>query len=230
MSRRGYFLEESWYLDHAAGAAMTPGQDMLLRSHLEVSPQARAHADSMARIGGALLETVGDESPLAFDAADIFALDAARSQTVAATDDGAETDTASPARSADLPNCLPDVLCEFIDQAGIKLRWEFLGPGLKKAMLWRSEADERLWLLRARPGVAIPHHGHRGAELTLVLQGSFLDGEQRYVRGDVEEADTEVEHDIQIGDGEECICLALTVGKLRFDDPLLRALQVFTGL
>tara|TARA_R110002072_G_scaffold79652_13_gene183588 strand:+ start:1493 stop:2173 length:681 start_codon:yes stop_codon:yes gene_type:complete len=226
MSRRGYFLEEGWYLDHAAGASMTPGQDMLLRSHLEISVPARAHAASMARIGGALLESLDDAGGLAFDADDIFALDAgfepARST--------AETAALAAAGEAELPDCLPDVLRDFIDREGIELRWEFLGPGLRKAMLWHSEADERLWLLRARPGVAIPQHGHRGTELTLVLQGSFLDGEQRYVRGDVEEADPEVEHDIKIGEGEECICLALTQGKLRFDDPLLRFLQVFTGL
>lgn len=230
MSQRGYFLQEGWYLDHASGASMTPGQDMLLRSHLEVSQPARAHAASMARIGGALLEAADDAPELAFDADDIFALDAAldaaRPESKSAAGSGAQ----APARAAGLPDCLPDVLCDFIGEAGIRLRWEFLGPGLKKAMLWRSETDERLWLLRARPGVAIPHHGHRGTELTLVLQGSFLDGEQRYVRGDVEEAGPEVEHDIRIGDGEECICLALTEGKLRFDDPLLRALQVFTGL
>jgi len=226
MSRRGYFLEEGWYLDHAAGASMTPGQDMLLRSHLEISVPARAHAASMARIGGALLESLDDAADLAFDADDIFALDA----TFEAARPKPEPAAVATAGEAALPDCLPDVLRDFIDREGIALRWEFLGPGLRKAMLWHSEADERLWLLRARPGVAIPQHGHRGTELTLVLQGSFLDGEQRYVRGDVEEADPEVEHDIKIGEGEECICLALTQGKLRFDDPLLRVLQVFTGL
>ena len=88
MSRRGYFLEQGWYLDHAAGASMSPGQDMLLRSHLEVSVPARAHAVSMARIGGAMLESVEGEGALAFDADDIFALDeafdAARTQPVPA--------------------------------------------------------------------------------------------------------------------------------------------------
>tara|TARA_R110002073_G_scaffold3282_1_gene22105 strand:- start:21251 stop:21931 length:681 start_codon:yes stop_codon:yes gene_type:complete len=226
MSQRGYFLEEGWYLDHAAGASMTPGQDMLLRSHLEISVPARAHAASMARIGGALLESLDDAADIAFDADDIFALDAAFEPARPKPEPAA----VAPAGEAELPDCLPNVLRDFIDREGIALRWEFLGPGLRKAMLWHSEADERLWLLRARPGVAIPQHGHRGTELTLVLQGSFLDGEQRYVRGDVEEADPEVEHDIKIGEGEECICLALTQGKLRFDDPLLRVLQVFTGL
>ena len=211
MSQRGYFLEEGWYLDHAAGASMTPGQDMLLRSHLEISVPARAHAASMARIGGALLESLDDATDLAFDADDIFALDA----TFEAARPKPEPAAVALAGEAALPDCLPDVLRDFIDREG---------------MLWHSEADERLWLLRARPGVAIPQHGHRGTELTLVLQGSFLDGEQRYARGDVEEADPEVEHDIKIGEGEECICLALTQGKLRFDDPLLRVLQVFTGL
>lgn len=110
------------------------------------------------------------------------------------------------------------------------VRWEFLGPGLRKAILWRGRQGERLWLLRARPGISIPHHGHRGSELTLVLKGSFWDGDQQYRPGDVEEAYPGVEHDIRIDEGGECICLALTQGKLRFGNPLLRAFQVFTGL
>lgn len=228
MSQRGHFIEESWYLDHVTGAPVTPGQEMLMRSHLEISPQAQDHADTLMRIGGALLETAGDAGPVGFDADDIFALDAASPDRVPATAPASTGEKAGTAQA--LPDCLPVTLREYIAENGIRVRWEFLGPGLKKAILWRGEDDQRLWLLRAQPGVSIPHHGHRGAELTLVLKGSFFDGEQRYVRGDVEEADPGVEHDIRIGEGEECICLALTEGKLRFDDPLLRLFQVFTGL
>ena len=53
-------------------------------------------------------------------------------------------------------------------------------------------------LLRAQPGVSIPHHGHNGSELTLVLKGSFWDGETQYKPGDLEEADPGVAHDIRI--------------------------------
>ncbi|WP_417494926.1 ChrR family anti-sigma-E factor [Maricaulis sp.] len=224
MSQRGYALDDGWYLDHAAGAAMTPGQDVLLQAHLEISPAAREQAGAITRIGGAMLESIddADEASLAFDIDDIFARDAGETP--------APDVTAAEADSKALPDYLPDAVRTFMAESHVRLRWEFLGPGLEKAMLWRGGDDERLWLLRARPGVAIPHHGHRGSELTLVLKGSFYDGDQRYQRGDVEEADPGVEHDIRIGDEGECICLALTEGKLRFQDPLLRLFQVFTGL
>ncbi|WP_417471111.1 ChrR family anti-sigma-E factor [Maricaulis sp.] len=224
MSQRGYALDDGWYLDHAAGAAMTPGQDVLLQAHLELSPAAREQAAAITRIGGAMLENIDAPAggDLSFDIDDIFARDAG---------DTAVSEAGTPeAKSAALPDYLPDAVRAFMAEGDLRLRWEFLGPGLEKAMLWRGGDDERLWLLRARPGVAIPHHGHRGSELTLVLKGSFYDGEQRYQRGDVEEADPGVEHDIRIGDEGECVCLALTEGKLRFQDPLLRLFQVFTGL
>ena len=224
MSQRGHALDDGWYLDHAAGAAMTPGQDVLLQAHLELSPAAREQAAAITRIGGAMLESIDEPSDagLSFDIDDIFARDAGEA--------AASDVTAPETKGTPLPDYLPDAVRAFMAASDIRLRWEFLGPGLEKAMLWRGGDDERLWLLRARPGVAIPHHGHRGSELTLVLKGSFYDGDQRYQRGDVEEADPGVEHDIRIGDESECICLALTEGKLRFRDPLLRLFQVFTGL
>tara|TARA_R110000868_G_scaffold6550_2_gene36975 strand:- start:46633 stop:47316 length:684 start_codon:yes stop_codon:yes gene_type:complete len=227
MSRRGYILEDSWYLDHVVGAPVTTGQDMLLRAHLELSSDAKARAEAMERVGGAMLE-VGLQEVAANDfslsADHIFALDEARSGPAAQMPDEPGPVT------GDMPDCFPQVLQDFIAQTGRPIRWEFLGPGLKKAMLWTGDCDDRLWLLRARPGVSIPAHGHAGTELTLVLQGSFLDGEQRFCRGDVEEASPEVEHDILIGEGEECICLALTEGKLRFKETVPRLFQLFTGL
>ena len=52
----------------------------------------------------------------------------------------------------------------------------------------------KLRLLKVAPGHGIPEHGHGGAELTLVLRGSFHDETGRYARGDVADLDETVEH------------------------------------
>lgn len=220
MTQRGNVLEDSWYLDYAAGTLATQGQQVILASHVELSDAARDRVAMLDRIGGAVLGDASGGAAPAFSAEDIFALD----EQVPA--DGPP----KPANDRDPSLPLPRALTEWLDSTGTRVRWSFLGPGMSKAVLWQGEHGEKLWLLKAQPGMAIPHHGHRGREWTLVLKGSFWDGDQQYAPGDLEAADPDVEHDIRIDEGGECICLALTEGKLRFESPLLRAFQVFTGL
>lgn len=228
MTQRGHVLDDSWYLDYATGALGSKAQDVMMSSHVELSDEAKARVAALEAVAGDLLEAGTASAPLPFDADDILRMDAGDAGTPAGAQTPAPARTPAIGVDPDLP--LPGALRDYLATAGVPVKWEFLGPGLRKAILWRGPDGERLWLLRARPGVSIPHHGHRGSELTLVLKGSFWDDTQQYFPGDVEEAHPGVEHDIRIDAGGECICLALTEGKLRFDNPLLRAFQVFTGL
>lgn len=222
MTERGHVLDDAWYLDYAAGALATEAHGVLMSSHLELSEDARTRVGLLDRVGGAMLSDGGVRPPT-FSADDIFALDESRRGDEAGT-----PDPGSRTMSCDFP--MPSALDAYLTRKGRSIRWEFLGPGLSKAMLWNGEDGTKLWLLRAQPGVSIPQHGHNGSELTLVLKGSFWDGNQQYCPGDVEEAHESIEHDIRIDDSGECVCLALTEGKLRFENPLLRLMQVFTGL
>ncbi|TAG14974.1 MAG: transcriptional regulator, partial [Rhodobacterales bacterium] len=74
-------------------------------------------------------------------------------------------------------------------------------------------------------GTAVPDHGHRGVELTLVLQGAFADDNARFDRGDIEIADEELEHTPVALSGQDCICLAATDAPLRFRSMLPRLAQ-----
>lgn len=217
MTRRGEMLDDAWYMDYAAGTLKSEGEDVLLAAHVELSSEARGRVDELEKIGAALLMLAPENEPLPFSADDLLAAEGALA-----------AGTSAPARNQDA--YVPQALSDFLQRINKNIRWEFLGPGLNKAMLWTGPSGEKLWLLKAQPGVAIPHHGHNGSELTLVLKGSFWDGEQQYRPGDVEYADEEAEHDIRIDEGGECICLALTRGKLRYDNPILKLFQVFTGL
>jgi len=71
----------------------------------------------------------------------------------------------------------------------------------------------------------VPDHGHRGTELTLVLQGAFRDEVDRFARGDIEIATEELEHTPVAEAGEPCICLAATDAPLRFNSLVPRMLQ-----
>jgi putative transcriptional regulator len=71
----------------------------------------------------------------------------------------------------------------------------------------------------------VPDHGHRGTELTLVLQGAFADANDRFNRGDIEIADEDVTHTPVALAGEDCICLAATDAPLRFRGLMPRLAQ-----
>jgi putative transcriptional regulator len=74
-------------------------------------------------------------------------------------------------------------------------------------------------------GQAVPDHGHRGLELTLVLQGAFRDDKDRFGPGDVEIADEADQHKPVAEAGCDCVCLAATDAPLRFRGIMPRLLQ-----
>ena len=85
-------------------------------------------------------------------------------------------------------------------------------------------------LLRIPPGVAVPEHSHSGTELTVVLAGSYADGPQRFERGDIQQADTEVHHSPSVVGTEECVCLVATDAPLKFKSIVPRVVQKFINL
>jgi putative transcriptional regulator len=82
-------------------------------------------------------------------------------------------------------------------------------------------------LLCIRAGKPVPTHGHRGAELTVVLSGVLIDGDEIFRRGDVEITDDTVVHQPRAGDEADCICLAVTDAPLRFMNIVSRLVQPF---
>lgn len=212
-------LGDEWLMAYAAGA-LSEGQSLLVAAHLSFLDDAAERLAVAEAAGGALLETV---------APDLMAPDAL-AQTLARLDAPLPAAPAPAPRAAGgdpLPAPLRDWLGGGIDD----LKWSFLGPGMKKVKLWRGGPnDQRLWMLRAQPGIQVPKHGHRGTELVLVLKGSFSDPHGRFRPGDVEESDDSRMHALGIDEGEECICLALTEGPIRFESWPARLVQPFIGL
>jgi putative transcriptional regulator len=93
-----------------------------------------------------------------------------------------------------------------------------------------GDAGETVKLLKIKPGKAAPRHTHNGMEATLVLRGAFRDGERVYERGELAVADHDVQHRPRAEGEEDCICLAVTDGALRFTDTLGRMARDFFTL
>lgn len=213
-----HVLGDEWIMAYAAGT-LSEGASLMVASHLSFRPHALHEVAAAEAVGGALLDAMMPET----------LPDDALSRTLALLD-APEAPTIPRQSPPPTSDTLPAPLRQWLGRDVNDLPWSFLGPGMKKVKLWRGPNDERLWMLRAQPGVAIPRHGHNGSELTLVLKGSFSDPSGTYRRGDVEEKDDTDSHGLTIGMGEECICLALTNGPIRFESLSARLLQPFIGL
>ena len=125
-------------------------------------------------------------------------------------------------RSGVLPAPLQDYVGGDLDA----IQWRPVGMGVKQAILPTSK-DAAARLLFIPAGAAMPDHGHGGLEMTMVLQGAFIDSGERFARGDVEVATSDLAHTPIADIGEDCICLAVTDAPLKFKSLLPRIAQPF---
>ncbi len=86
------------------------------------------------------------------------------------------------------------------------------------------------YLLRSGPGRRLPRHAHTGSEYVCVIKGAFSDETGRYGPGDFAHSDDSLLHAPATDDEGECLCLISAEGPMRFQGPLLRALQPLLGV
>lgn len=180
---------------------------VVVAAHLSLCDACRARAEAAEMLGGALLDRV---NPRAMSPG-------AKDRLLAALDD-----TPPPPAAIARSGIFPAPVMQALD--GQPPKWRMLGGGIRQQIL-SADREGSLRLLYIPAGRAVPEHSHGGLELTLVLQGSFSDGEGRFGVGDVETAGDEVDHQPVAGMGGPCICLAATDAPLRFRAMIPRLLQ-----
>ena len=215
MSNVKHHLNDALLLSYASGT-LEEGFSLAVASHVSLCDECRARLESFEAVGGTLLDESDDEVTLCEDALDA---------TFALIDAAPEFKPRAISRDRVLPGPLQDYVGG--DLSGV--RWRSIGGGVKQAVL-KTEDSTRVRLLSIPGGVAMPHHSHRGLELTLVLKGAFRDEDARFGPGDVEIADDDLHHTPVAEEGEDCICLAATEAPLRFKGLIPRIAQPFIGI
>ena len=209
-----HHLSEDLLLDYAAGS-LSEGWTIAVASHLALCPKCRARLAEADLLGGALLDTIAPE-PLAIDA---WAAMLARL-------DNETQPAAKPSKPlASGKPILPMPLRAYVGGELDTIQWKALGRGAAQMMLPTSDPTTQVRLLRIPAGKPVPEHSHGGRELTLVLSGSFHDGELLFGPGDIEDADGSILHTPTATPDADCICLAVTDAPLRFSSWLVRLLQ-----
>jgi putative transcriptional regulator len=198
-------------LRYAAGS-LSAGPSLVIAAHLEVCPACRTQVAQFEGLGGALLAETARE-PMRADALG-RALEKLN-QTPSATSLGL---VARRLRRADLGMALPASLRD----CGIG-PWRWLGPGFRWSWITvPGSPDARVMLLRGRPGLQLPAHGHTGEEFTFILKGWLFDDRGAYGPGDFDEAGDDIDHQPVVGPDMECICLAALDGDTRLHSRLGR--------
>lgn len=188
--------------------------NLMVASHLSLCDTCRAEAESYDNLGGAVLDELGG-------AVDLTAHSLEATMALIA---GGAMDEPTPKINPD--SALPAPLQSYIGGDIDHVKWRPVGMGVKQAILkTSSEATARLLYIPA--GAAMPDHGHKGLEMTMVLQGAFQDEDDYFGRGDVEIADSDMHHTPVADIHEDCICLAVTDAPLKFRGLIPKLAQPF---
>ncbi|MEY4983557.1 MAG: hypothetical protein RIR62_1823 [Pseudomonadota bacterium] len=187
--------------------------NLVVATHVSLCDECRARLAAYDAVGGAVIDT-GDVAEMSDDS--LMAC-------LARIDGLPQANARRPMKRAGI---FPAPLADYVGGGPNKVRWRNLGMGVRQAILpTGKDASARLLYIPA--GQAVPDHGHRGLELTLVLQGAFRDEKDRFGPGDIEIADEAMEHTPVAEAGEVCICLAATDAPLRFNAIIPRIAQPF---
>lgn len=203
-------------LTEFAAATLAEPLAAVVASHVAMCPSCRSEVADLERFGAALMLDAKLPSP-------------ARPVRVKShLQEVGRTEQWKVERSGEL---LPAPLVAAYGLTIDSIPWRRLGPGVwHHRLALRQEGEGDLRLLRIAAGRTMPDHGHGGAELTLMLDGSYRDVTGVYSRGDVQDVDEAVEHQPVVGTDKDCICLIASVHPARFKSLLGRITQPWTGL
>lgn len=209
-----HHLNDALLMGYASGN-LPEAFNLVVASHISMCDTCRAALAEFEAVGGEVMMAT-DEVAMSADA-----LEATLAKLCEAPE---PAPTPAPAKGI-FPSPLRDYVKGDLEQ----VVWRKVGGGVSQ-MILPTSSDATVRLLHIPAGVEVPDHGHRGTELTLVLQGAFRDEADRFGAGDIEVANEDMQHTPVAEEGMDCICLAATDAPLRFKGILPRVMQPFVGI
>jgi putative transcriptional regulator len=197
-----HHLNDELLLRYATGQT-DEGVSLIVATHLALCPQCRRGVTDAEAVGGAMLE---DEKSVPLDS-DALRSVLSRLDTAPAAKPQAECGTF----------VAPEPLRSYIGGDLDKVKWTDLFGGMYFKPLFKR-GKSRVYLIRSKAGSGTGWHTHSGEELTLCLTGGYTDETGQYARGDLQITTPEVLHRPVADEGEDCIVLAVSEGRLKFSN------------
>ncbi|TNM65045.1 ChrR family anti-sigma-E factor [Aliirhizobium smilacinae] len=200
---------------YVAGCLPEPAH-ILVGSHLEMQPSSGRLVDQLEILAG---ESLDDAEP--------SALSSSPDRLKAILESRPQIQT--PLLMTEHDDSLPRFLRSYAGRNLDDVPWKTKLPGLKQHVIEKDSGMEAS-LLWARPGRALPHHHHRGLELTLVLQGQFHDHRGAFSEGDVSVADETITHRPVAGANSSCLCFSVLLAPITLSGPTFRIVGDILGI
>ncbi len=197
-------------LNYASGA-LTPAMCLSVSAHLHFCEKCRDRNTELTAVGGELLASTSraELSPDALESV-LSRLD---DESVVAT---APIEKNLPEDEAKLPEFITNLLPE----TGAK--WKMLSPALRVSRIAVGEERYELALHKIKAGGKVPVHDHKGLEVTVVLQGSFSDGDGVYREGDFLVREPGQQHRPTASQDDSCICLSVLEAPIKLTGAINR--------
>lgn len=210
-----HHLSDELLIAYSAGT-LPEAFSLVVATHISICDECRARMYEFDALGGAVLD----------DAEEVSVSDGALEATLKLISERPKDPIKTKLVAKPTPSVFPKPLQDYVGGDLDRVKWRKIGNGVRQAILPTSK-DASVRLLHIPAGCELPDHGHRGTELTLVLQGAFLDEDERFARGDIEIANEDLHHTPIADIGEDCICLAATDAPLKFNQLIPRVAQPF---
>ena len=200
--------------DYNSGA-MRLSHGICIASHLEYCSHCRQQVAKLNLVGSHYFEHAETQSKT--NSEDNEAL---KSKVLAMLDesiDESASESTNPGNPGEMTDgSIPLSLRQFVGAQFDSLEWSNISPSLKLATLCRDRDGAQIALSCVKPGGRLPHHRHRGEELTVVLEGSFSDESGVFHKGDFVARDASHKHMPVATKDAECICLIVLDEPIEF--------------
>ena len=210
MSTDEFDILDALIIDYANGALSKP-LEVLMETHMAMSPKSARAFRMMVQIGGVLLE---DSEPVSMSEG---SWDKIMAEINSAEIISAEELSEKREAKTDF---LPRPLAEYIPSLDDNANWKRISRGLSEHVIDFGTTVGKASIYRIAPGVAVPSHSHQGSEVTLVLSGGFTDETGTFGPGDIAIQQNGAVHKPVADDDGECIVFAVNEGGIQLTGPI----------
>ncbi|MFT4873630.1 ChrR family anti-sigma-E factor, partial [Congregibacter sp.] len=188
--------------EHAAGS-LSLAQAACVSAHLSYCDCCSLTVTHLQTVGAAMFESL-DPAPVG---------DAILDRVLTRLDEEAPLCYQPAQRSGQ--DATPALLSRLMAGDFSELVWKKVTDALRMTPIRTGDRQFEFSLLHIKAGGEIPHHDHRGSEMTLVLQGGFSDDRGSYYPGDFIYRSKNDVHAPRAFADEDCLCLAVIDAPLR---------------
>lgn len=133
----------------------------------------------------------------------------------------------APVTTTKAPSRFPPIIEKLIHRDTESLNWKSPMKNLRVSHLMKDESGLILGLHHMKSGGRVPHHTHRGKEISVVIEGGFSDEMGSYGPGDFIHLSKEHHHSPQADADGDCWMLSLVEAPVKLTGPLGWVLNPF---